>query len=384
MKQSAESQFLHNLCVPTMINILEETFVPDHGGFLSSNASLNLSKEQLDNFATDVLLEVRFDIERLAGSDPAAANTHNKEQYVWDCYKGLKAVVYYRIAHHLLDFENNCLMPIRSAFDSEEDNEVIKDYMRLQARKISERAATETTIEINPSAQIGKGFVIDHGVGTRVASEGATFSTVIGETCVIGDNCTLLNSVLLGASVINEASSEKEGIAVGKRHPTLGNNVTVCAGARILGNITIGDDVTIGPCCVITNDIPSGYNVTIVNQLQFSRPSSINGYGEQGAKPTIHGLTLDTNGYLKLFGANLSLCNLSIVTQDKGVEGEVFSLQVETIDIREDSITFSVKRDTSKDQKQVSTYSLRITTSSYEYILSNPQVLKQYIGRPII
>lgn len=376
MNQRAEYQFLENLCIPTMIDVLREFLVPGSDNFLSMNASLNISEGQLSYFAYDVLMEeLTFDIINLAENDPAARKTQNRAKYVWDSYKGLKAIMYYRIANHLLNFESNCLIT-KSSLSTEEDVEMIKDFMRLQARRISEKAATETTIEINPAAQIGKGFVIDHGVETKVAPGEPKFSTVIGETCVIGEDCTLLNSVLLGAEVINEASSEEEGVSTGKRHPTLGNHVTVCAGVRILGNITVGDNVTIGPCCLITSDIPAGYNVTIVNQLQYSRPNPKYDKEVHELKPYIHGLTEEDNE-LKLFGKNLEYCELSIVSTVEGLEKNIDELRVIAKEIKTNQILFEIEA--SDLIPDVSSFSLRIMTASYEYILSNPQVLNVYI-----
>ncbi len=92
-----------------------------------------------------------------------------------------------------------------------------------------------TDIEIHPGAKIGKDFFIDHGSGT-----------VIGETAELGNNVTLYQNVTLGGT-----STKRE-----KRHPTLGNNIVVGAGAKILGNIKIGDDVKIGANTVVTKDVP--------------------------------------------------------------------------------------------------------------------------------
>ncbi|MEH2932184.1 serine O-acetyltransferase [Candidatus Ventrimonas sp. KK005] len=375
MCQIPEYNSLTKLCIPTMFSVLKDFFISED--ILSMNASLNLSEGQLVDFAYDVLLEdLNYDIINLADNDPAAGTTGNRMKYVWDSYKGLKAVMYYRIANHLLDFDHNCLMT-QSSLTTEEDVEMMKDYMRLQARRISEKAAMETTIEINPVAQIGKGFVIDHGIGTKVAPGESKFSTVIGETCVIGENCTLLNSVLLGAAVINKASSGKEGVAKGKRHPTLGNHVTVCAGVRILGNIKIGDDVTIGPCCVITTDVPAGYNVTIVNQLQYSRPDPGHESGRCEPKPSIHGLTLDGD-VLKLLGSNLEGCTLSVVIFDGDQETEVKGLTIKTFETLNNVISFVVAVEGMLKSAQ---FSLRIATLTYEYILITPQALNLYIRR---
>ena len=108
------------------------------------------------------------------------------------------------------------------------------------ARWLSQRAARKTGIEIHPGAQIGKGLFIDHGHGV-----------VIGETTVIGDNVTLYQGVTLGGN----------GKEKGKRHPTLGNNVMVSAGAKVLGSFTIGDNSKIGAGSVVLSEVPPGSTV---------------------------------------------------------------------------------------------------------------------------
>ncbi len=109
------------------------------------------------------------------------------------------------------------------------------------ARWVSQRAVRRTGIEIHPGAQIGKGFFIDHGTGV-----------IIGETTIIGDNCTLYQGVTLGGT----------GKEHGKRHPTLGNNVMVSAGAKVLGSFTIGDNSKIGAGSVVIEPVPP--NSTVV------------------------------------------------------------------------------------------------------------------------
>ena len=109
------------------------------------------------------------------------------------------------------------------------------------ARKISQRAARITGIEIHPGATIGKGLFIDHGHGV-----------VIGETTIIGDNVTLYQGVTLGGT----------GKEKGKRHPTIGNNVMISAGAKVLGSFTIGDNSKIGAGSVVLHEVPP--NSTVV------------------------------------------------------------------------------------------------------------------------
>ena len=127
-------------------------------------------------------------------------------------YPSFKAMVYYRLAHWLYEK---------------------KHY--FWARLVSQRGAHKTGIEIHPGAKIGKGFFIDHGHGV-----------IIGETTVIGDNVTLYQGVTLGGT----------GKEHGKRHPTLGNNVMVSAGAKVLGSFTIGENSKIGAGSVVLNEVP--------------------------------------------------------------------------------------------------------------------------------
>jgi len=120
---------------------------------------------------------------------------------------------------------------------------------QLVAYRISEESASQTSIEIHPGAQIGRSFVIDHGV-----------NTLIGATSQIGDYCTILQNVVLGARKI---TYNREG----KRHPTLGNYVQVSGGVRILGPVNIGDHVCIGPDCLILEDIPDHSRVKLVKSV---------------------------------------------------------------------------------------------------------------------
>lgn len=164
---------------------------------------------------------LRIDLSFFMDSDPAV----DSEEEVILAYPGFKAITYYRIAHvlHGLGYA-------------------------LKARVIAEEAHTITGIDIHPAAQISCPLFIDHGTGI-----------VIGETTVIGRNVKLYQGVTLGALSLSKGSKMK-GV---KRHPTIGNNVTIYAGASILGNINIGNDVTIGSNVFLTEDIPDATRVSI-------------------------------------------------------------------------------------------------------------------------
>lgn len=109
------------------------------------------------------------------------------------------------------------------------------------ARLVSQRCARKTGIEIHPGAKIGKGFFIDHGHGV-----------IIGETAIIGDNVTLYQGVTLGGT----------GKEQGKRHPTIGDNVMISAGAKVLGSFTVGANSKIGAGSVVLEEVPP--NSTVV------------------------------------------------------------------------------------------------------------------------
>ena len=146
--------------------------------------------------------------------DPAARNWLE----VLVCYPGLQALFFHRFAHWLY-----------------------KVGIPFFPRLISHLARFFTGIEIHPGAQIGKGVFIDHGMGV-----------VIGETAIVGDYSLIYQGVTLGGT----------GKETGKRHPTLGDNVVVGGGAKVLGNIQIGNNVRIGASSVVLHDVPS--NCTVV------------------------------------------------------------------------------------------------------------------------
>lgn len=151
---------------------------------------------------------LREDIRSIKERDPAAKSSIQ----IFLLYSGLHALIYYRIAHFFYKLK-----------------------MFFLARMISQFARFLTGIEIHPGATIGKALFIDHGSGV-----------VIGETTIIGDFCTIYQNVTLGGT----------GKDVGKRHPTLGNNVMVGAGAKVLGPLNVGNNVKIAAGAVVLKDVP--------------------------------------------------------------------------------------------------------------------------------
>ena len=154
------------------------------------------------------------DVRSVFARDPAARNVFE----ILTCYSGVQAVILYRLTHFLWRYK-----------------------LRWLARFISTLARWITGIEIHPGAVIGRRFFIDHGMGV-----------VIGETAIIGDDCMLYHGVTLGGTTWDKV----------KRHPTLKNGVVIGAGSKILGPITLGNNVRVGSNSVVVRSIDD--NETVV------------------------------------------------------------------------------------------------------------------------
>lgn len=153
--------------------------------------------------------KLKYDIDNILKNDPAAKSRLE----VLLLYPSIRAVISHRIA-----------------------NMFFRHKRYIIARALSQISRFFTGIEIHPGAKIGKGLFIDHGMGV-----------VIGETAEIGDNVTIYHGVTLGGT----------GKEKGKRHPTIGNNVVIGSGAKILGPINVGNDAKIGANAVVLEDVPS-------------------------------------------------------------------------------------------------------------------------------
>lgn len=157
---------------------------------------------------------LRYDINAIKERDPAARSSAE----VFLLYSGLHALIYYRFSHWLY-----------------------RHHRLFLARMVSQFARFMTGVEIHPGATIGRGLFIDHGSGV-----------VIGETAIIGDNCTIYQGVTLGGT----------GKDHGKRHPTLEDNVLIGSGAKVLGPFTVGANSRIAAGAVVLDEVPS--NATAV------------------------------------------------------------------------------------------------------------------------
>ncbi len=187
-----------------LVNDIRNTFLWAAGRMKSCS-----SEVPAVNMVKAAISEVKDEIRVVKERDPAATS----DLEVLLLYSGLHAVLAHKVSHKLH-----------------------KKGHYFSARFISQAARALTGIEIHPGATIGKHFFIDHGAGV-----------VIGETAEIGDNCTLYQGVTLGGT----------GKDTGKRHPTLGNNVMVGAGAKVLGPFKIGDNAKIAAGAVVLDEIPA-------------------------------------------------------------------------------------------------------------------------------
>ena len=153
---------------------------------------------------------IKADIQAVKDRDPAAPGSLS----IFLLYPSVHALLWHRVAFRLWNRGH-----------------------RFLGRALSQWARHRTGIEIHPAAVLGEGILIDHGAGV-----------VIGETAVVGDGCTIYQGVTLGGT----------GKQTGKRHPTLGNNVTVGCGAKVLGPFTVGDGAKIAAGAVVLSEIPAG------------------------------------------------------------------------------------------------------------------------------
>ncbi len=211
------------------ISILKECIMKI---LLSEGCSAEETEERCMSAITSLLEDLpeireKLKLDAIAGydGDPAARSISE----VIICYPAFRALCVHRISHHLF-----------------------RQGIPMLPRMMNELIHSQTGIDIHPGAEIGKSFFIDHGTGV-----------VIGETTVIGDNVKLYQGVTLGAlSFPKDACGQL--LKGAKRHPTIGDNVTIYANATILGDITIGDNCTIGSSCWIKSSVPA--NTRVLNR----------------------------------------------------------------------------------------------------------------------
>lgn len=310
--------------------------------------TVGLSRDEQTFLANEIYQIAGSDLDEYVENDPAAKSREN----VYKTYKAFDAIKFYRIANaiYYCDFI---------------ENETLR---RQYARGISELAKSQTKIEIHPAAKIGRRFVIDHGVGT-----------VIGETCEIGDNCYLLQGVILGAEKI-------KGNPLGKRHPTLGKNVQLGGHSRVFGKVEIKDNTFIGPYCVITNDVPDDFDVTIINQLQLRRKRETKNSEEEVVKPSkkraneslnnnkteIYGITPGEDNLLIIHGLNIPK-DISVFIANERLE-PIQGVSVKIVENSENNLQFKISIDKHpldrKFYKRLKNLNLVLRSVDFEIIIT--------------
>ncbi|MBB4862570.1 serine O-acetyltransferase [Pseudomonas nitritireducens] len=282
----------------------------------------------LDTLWSGALEQVQEDLQAYAERDPAS---NGRAEVILDTYASFKAILFHRFAHPIWH------------------NPDIADHENI-AQRLANAGKLQSGAEIHPAASIGRRFVLDHGYGT-----------VIGETCEIGDDCYLLSGVTLGASGIADNGS-------GKRHPTLGNQVEIGAGARLLGPISIGDSVFISPACVITRDVPAHCRISVANQLQLQRDGSLPSRGYLGA--------FAADGYVHLVGELPPSCALELVDADHR--------PLDWLELRQDSACrhhaqFSLRRSKGTELDSRLPINLHLAGAGQDVTLIDPPGLAQLI-----
>jgi len=193
-----------------------------------------------------VFRTIREQMDTIFREDPAARSILE----IFLCYPGLHAILLHRLAHRLYGAG-----------------------VPLLARMVSQFSRWMTGIEIHPGAVIGRRFFIDHGMGV-----------VIGETAEIGDDVLIYQGVTLGGT----------GKEKGKRHPTIGNNVVIGTGAKVLGNIVIGDHVKIGAGSVVIHPVPPHSTVVgIPGRVARANGVAVEDQLEHGRLPDLEGQAID-------------------------------------------------------------------------------------------
>ena len=224
------------------------------------------------------LSRIKEDIQTIFENDPAAKTVPE----VILCYPGLHALILHRTAHKLYNMK-----------------------VPLLPRMISSFSRLITGIEIHPGANIGRKFFIDHGMGI-----------VIGETTIIGDNVLLYQGVTLGGT----------GKETGKRHPTLKDNIVVGSGAKVLGNITLGNNVRIGAGSVVITDVPDDSTVVgipgriVMHKGQKSRHLQHNEIPDP-MRDALTQLTHEIKDLKKIVKQDMGFC----VNNDEEVENEEYN-----------------------------------------------------------
>ena len=317
----------------------------------------NNSKGEITNNLIQVIEE---DILALIKGDPAARKDKDSNavieedvNYVVSSYKSLNAVIMYRVAHFIHEFGEVYLK--EEGYEQDEINGM-NPFLRGQARKLSEETKVSTGVEIHPAAKIGLRFVIDHGI-----------NTVIGETCEIGNDCYILQGVVLGAREVNE---EKNATINGRRHPKLEDGVVVCGCARIFGPITIGAKSFICAYAVVDKNIPPKSKVLISNQIQIVSPNK--------HTIVIYGLRPKNNG-LEIIGRNLNRCSHVNILDGNGIIADSLKVDLNSTEdslfIKLDSIEMmkmiEIEKNIVGKNEKIYNYMISLSIAEEEILISN-------------
>lgn len=301
---------------------------------LDSFVNTNIIREQAMNLVYEDLVAYVKEDPSLSGNDDVASKA-----------KGFEAVRYYRYLNTAYKvFLSDCDISL-------DDDEHIKTMVFTKIRYYSENTKRNTNVEIHPFSTIGKRFIIDHGTGT-----------VIGEKTKIGDDCMILNDVVLG-------SSFDKNVAVEDRHPKIGNNVKIYSGARVLGNIVIGDNCIIGTKCIVKKNLPPNSRVSVINQLQITKK-----YNTQ--KCIIYGVVPSGDNSITVYGKNL-ICDetLRVEAISNDLYETISDINMNIVEKTENIIKVLIT-----SENKLNNYGIKIYNETNEIIIKDCTCLSEIGG----
>ena len=294
---------------------------------------LMVAEAGMERLVAGVVQRLEEEALHYACADPAA---HGDPRLVVEAYSSFLCVLHYRLAHAILNGETHASARKRAA------------------RWLADQGKVISGVDIHPAAKIGRRLILDHAVGT-----------VIGETCEIGDDCYLLGGVVLGARGIAHN-------ARGPRHPRIGHRVQIGAFARILGPVSVGDDVFVSPHCVVTADVPAQALVSIANQIQVCRTPAGRACGLQVAGSCL------AEGALLVFGSGFRQPQAEVIDAEHAVCGFV-QAQVRRIDRH---VLRVVLRESGPGWVPDVRLHLRLRDGDDEVVILDPPGLAQCLSRP--
>lgn len=329
---------IKNLISTYFLNVIDysaaKTFLVQEK-YISNSAKTENSETKIISAIAKLIYNVLLkDIAFIAQKDPSLKD---EKEVIAAQTKGLIATMCYRVANffYYCNITNNA------------------EKAKQISRKLMEECVLLTSIDIHPAAKIKEQFFIDHGA-----------NIVIGATCVIGERCNIFNNVILGSKNVVSATNEK-------RHPTLKNDVTICAGAKILGNITLGNNVFVSPNAVVLDDVEDNQKVLIINQLQITKNETYSYLPSQ--KLIIYGIVPKFKNSLTILGEGFY--NPTVLIKLKNNKEVTYNITYWD----KNKILLKIKNTTPFDKESVKGVKIIILSNSNKVIVLNNVAIEKVL-----